>query len=583
MEGEAGKENKVKNLYLNKPWLKFYPEGLPYEIDIPNISLIQAFDRAVEKWKNKPALIFYGKKMSYLELKDQIDRFATVLYDLGIRKGDTVALFLLNCPQFVIAYFGALRIGAVLTPISPVYVTPEVKHQLEDSHAETIICLDILYDFVEKTNVGLKRIILTSIDEYLPSLKKLFGKSILKAVYQKMEVPVIKIKEGGNIYWFQDLIKKSQPNPPKIEINPKEDLAALPYTGGTTGPPKGAMLTHFNIFAMQAINQTFYSYSFEKGKNLEEGKETVVAFLPFYHIYGQVILLISGIVRGYTLVILTTPDIDDVLSSVGGYDATFFMGVPGLYELLKDYDKTGRVDWKRLKFLVSGADSLLEDTAKIWERRTGTSIHEGYGQTETSAGICVSPIGRPKMGSFGVPLPNTMVAIAHPERAEMVPLGEIGELVVRGPQVMKGYWNRPEETEKSFAEIAGERWLRTGDLVRMDDEGYVHFYDRKRDLIKYKGYSIFAREIEEVLKTHPKIKEAAVIGVPDPKVGANIKAVIVLEADARGKMSEEEIVSHCQEKLAHYKIPKIIEFRGEIPRTDVGKVSRRELREEREG
>jgi long-chain acyl-CoA synthetase len=398
-----------------------------------------------------------------------------------------------------------------------------------------------------------------------------------------MEVPLIKIKGGENIYWFQDLIKKSQPNPPKIEIHPKEDLAALPYTGGTTGPPKGAMLTHFNIFAMQAVNQTFYSYSFVKGKNLEEGKETVVAFLPFYHIYGQVVLLLSGIIRGYTLVILTTPDIDDVLSSVGGYDATFFLGVPGLFELLKDYDKTSRVDWKRLKFLVSGADSLLEDTAKTWEKRTGTFIHEGYGQTETSSGICVSPIGRPKKGSFGVPLPNTMVAIVDPDTAQMVPLGEIGELVVRGPQVMKGYWNRPEETERSFLEIAGEKWLMTGDLVRMDDEGYVHFYDRKRDLIKYKGYSIFAREIEEVLKTHPKIKEAAVIGVPDPKVGANIKAVIVLEADARGKMSEEEIISHCQEKLAHYKVPKIIEFRGEVPRTDVGKVSRRELREEREG
>jgi long-chain acyl-CoA synthetase len=582
MEGEIGKGNKAENSYLNKPWVKFYPEGLPSEIDIPDISLIQAFDEGVEKWRNKTALIFYGKKMSYLELKDQIDRFATALYDLGIRKGDTVALFLLNCPQFVIAYFAALRIGAVLTPISPVYVTPEVKHQLEDSHAETIICLDILYDFVEKANVGLKRIILTSIDEYLPSLKKLFGKSILKAVYQKMEVPVIKIKEEKNIYWFQDLIKKSQPNPPKIEINPKEDLAALPYTGGTTGSPKGAMLTHYNVFAMQVINQTFWSYSFERGRNLEEGKETVVAFLPFYHIYGQVILLISGIVRGYTLVILTTPDLDDVLSSVGGYGATFFMGVPSLYELLNDYDKTGRVDWKRLKLFISGADSLLEDTVKSWERRTGISIHEGYGLTETSAGICVNPIGRPKMGSFGVPLPNTMVAIAHPERAEMVLLGEIGELVVKGPQVMKGYWNRPEETKESFVEIMGEKWLRTGDLVRMDDEGYVHFYDRKRDLIKYKGYSIFAREIEEVIKTHPKIKEAAVIGVPDPKVGANIKAVIVLQSDARGRMSEEEIVSYCQEKLAHYKIPKIIEFRGEIPRTDVGKVSRRELREERE-
>ena len=581
--GNGAEKKESKNIYLERPWLKSYPEGLPPDIDIRNLSLGQAFDEAVERWKDKTAVIFYGRKLSYRELKDQVDRFATALHQLGVKKGDTVALFLLNCPQFIIAYFGALRIGAVLTPISPVYVTPEVKHQLEDSRAETIICLDILYDFVEKTNVPFKRVILTSIDEYLPSLKKLLGKSVLKAVYQKMEIPKVQVGEGKNIYRFQDLIKNSPPSPPKVEINPKEDLAVLPYTGGTTGPPKGAMLTHYNVFAMQTINQTFWSYAFEKGKGLEEGKETVIAFLPFYHIYGQVALLISAIIRAYTLVVLTTSDVDDILGAIGGYGATYFMGVPGLYEILKEHDKTGRVDWKRLKFLVSGADSLLEETARTWEKRTGTVIHEGYGQTETSVGICVTPIGRPKIGSFGVPLPNTMVAIAHPENAEMVPLQEIGERVVKGPQVMKGYWNRPEETEKSFVEILGEKWLRTGDLARMDEEGYCYFYDRKRDLIKYKGYSVFAREIEEVLKTHPKVKEAAVIGVPDPKVGANIKAVIVLQSDARGKLSEEEIISHCEGKLAHYKVPKIIEFRGEIPRTDVGKVSRRELREEREG
>ena len=580
---KTGDEKKEgRSIYIERPWLKFYPEGLPPDLDIPSVSLAQAFDEATEKWKNKTAIIFYGRKLSYLELRDHVDRFSTALHHLGVKKGDRVALFLLNCPQFAIAYFAALKLGAVLTPISPVYVTPEIKDQIEDSQAETLICQDILYDYVEKTGLDLKRIILTGIGEYLPRLKKFFGKNLLKAVYQKMDIPVIKAQHKENLYWFQDLIEKTQPNPPTVDIDPREDLALLSYTGGTTGLPKGAMLTHHNIFAGYLACQTFWSYSFEEGKNLEEGKETIAAYLPFYHIFGQVSVLISGLIRGFALVVLTTPDPDDIVSTVGRYGVTFFLGVPSVYEMLKDYDKTDRVDWRRLKLLMSGADSLLEGTAKSWEKRTGAVIHSGYGLTETSSGICCNPTGRSITGSFGIPFPNTLLAVAHPEKAELMPAGETGELLVKGPQVMKGYWRRPQETEESFVEIEGETWLKTGDLGRMDHEGYFHFYDRKRDMIKYKGYSVFAREIEEVLKTHPKIKEAAVIGVPDPRVGANIKAVVVLEPDARGKLSEEEILSHCQEKLAHYKIPKIIEFRGEIPRTDVGKVSRRELREERE-
>jgi long-chain acyl-CoA synthetase len=571
-----------RSIYLQRPWLKHYPEGLPSDLEIPDVSLVQAFDSSVERWGDKTALIFYGRKISYLELKDQVDRFATALDRLGVRKGDTVALFLLNCPQFAIAYFSALKLGAVLTPISPVYVTPEIKHQLEDSRAETVVCQDILFDYVERTGLPLKRIILTGIGEYLPSLKKFLGKNILKGAHQKSDLTAVKAGQRETLYWFQDLIGKSQPAPPDVEIDSREDLALLSYTGGTTGLPKGAMLTHQNLFSGYLMCQTFWSSSFAKGGNLEDGKETIAAYLPFYHIFGQVTVLISGLIRGFTLIVLTTPDPDDIVGAVGKYGVTFFLGVPSVYEILKDYEKTDRVDWKRLKLLMSGADSLLEGTAKSWEKRTGTVIHSGYGLTETSSGICCNPTGRSVSGSFGIPFPNTLMAIAHAEKSELMPAGEIGEVLVSGPQVMKGYWRRPEETVESFVELAGKKWLKTGDLGRMDGEGYFHFYDRKRDMIKYKGYSVFAREIEEVLKTHPKIKEAAVIGVPDPKVGANIKAVVVLEPDARGKLSEEEILRHCQEKLAHYKIPKIIEFRGEIPRTDVGKVSRRELREERE-
>jgi len=567
---------EAKVQYEEKPWLKWYPEGVPAEVDIPERSVPDVFDEAVEKWGNKTSLIFYGKKINYRELKDQVDRFATALCDLGVKKGDKVALFLLNCPQFVIAYLGALRAGAIITPISPMYVSSEVKHQLEDSEAKDIVCQDLLYDRVEKTGLKLRNVILTGIGEYLPSVKKFVGSSVLRSIYKKMEVPSTKIFEREGFHQFQDLIKKYPPNPPRIEINPKEDLAVLPYTGGTTGLPKGAMLTHYNLVVNEGQSQAMWLPFFE------EGTEVVIAYLPFYHIYGQVVIMLGGLIWGYTLVIFTTPDLDDILHAIGAYKVTIFFSVPSLYDVLKDHEKTDRVDWRRFKALISGADALLADVARGFERRTGVKIHEGYGLTETSPATHVNPKGRIKFGSLGIPLPSTMAAVLDPEKNEFLPLGETGEIAIKGPQLMKGYWKNPEETSEKLINIDGETWLRTGDLGSMDDEGYFHFYDRKRDLIKYKGYSVFAREVEEVLKNHPKIREAGVVGVRDPRVGENVKAAVVLETDARGKLSEEDIIEYCKENLAHYKIPKIVEFRGEIPKTDVGKVSRRELREELE-
>lgn len=567
---------EAKAQYEEKPWLKWYPEGVPAEVDVPERSVPEVFDEAVEKWGNRTSLIFYGKKINYRELKDQVDRFATALGNLGVKKGDKVALFLLNCPQFVIAYLGALKAGAIITPISPMYVSSEVKHQLEDSEAKDIVCQDLLYDRVEKTGLKLRNVILTGIGEYLPGVKKFVGSSVLRSIYKKMEVPSTKIFEREGFHQFQDLIKKYPPNPPRIEINPKEDLAVLPYTGGTTGLPKGAMLTHYNLVVNEAQAQAMWLPFFE------EGAEVVIAYLPFYHVYGQVIIMLDGLIWGYTLVIFTTPDLDDILHAIGAYKATVFFSVPSLYDVLKDHEKTDRVDWRRFKALISGADALLADVARGFERRTGVQIHEGYGLTETSPATHVNPKGRIKFGSLGIPLPSTMAAVLDPEKNEFLPLGETGEIAIKGPQLMKGYWKNPEETSEKLINIDGETWLRTGDLGSMDDEGYFHFYDRKRDLIKYKGYSVFAREVEEVLKNHPKIREAGVVGVRDPRVGENVKAAVVLEIDARGKLSEEDIIDYCKENLAHYKIPKIVEFRGEIPKTDVGKVSRRELREELE-
>jgi long-chain acyl-CoA synthetase len=565
-----------KELYLSKPWLKYYPKGVPSDVDVPEISVPELFDRMADKYANKTALIFYGNKISYKKLKELIDRFAAALGGLGVIKGQTVALYLLNCPQYVIAYFAALKVGAKVTPISPVYTSKEVKHQLEDSEAETIICQDILYDNVEKTGISLKNVILTNIAEYLPLLKKQLGKSALGKVYGEMHAPAPKYIEEAGLHQFQKLIKEYPAQAPQVSIDPKKDIAALPYTGGTTGLPKAAILTHHNIVSLQAQTVSFWPI-------FEEGKEVVIAFLPFFHIYGQVVVMLNGLVQGSTIVLFTTPDVDDILSAMERYQASGFFGVPTLFEYLKDYEKTDRVNWKRLKLIACGADTLHESTIKDWERRTGTKILEGYGMTETTAVSHSTPYDRPKTGSFGVPIPGVTAAVVDVDGTEFKGIDEVGELILHGPNIMQGYWKRPEETKESIIDIDGKKWLRTGDLVRMDEEGYFHFFDRKRDLIKYKGYSVFARHVEEVLYKHPQIKAAGVVGVPDPKVGQFIKAYVVLQSEARGKISEEEIMEFCRQNLAHYKVPKIIEFRGELPKTDVGKVSRRELREEAEG
>jgi long-chain acyl-CoA synthetase len=566
----------IKQAYLSKPWLKYYPAGVPENPNIPEISVPELIDQLADKYAKNTALIFYGKKITYGRLKELIHRFATGLADQGVKKGDTVALYLLNCPQYVIAYFAALKLGAKVTPISPVYTSKEVKHQLEDSDAKTVVCQDILYSNVEKAGVKLDRVILTSIGEYLPALKKWFGKSAMAKAYGGMHVPTPEqIKEAG-LLSFQDLIRRYPPKPPQVTIDPVKDIAVLPYTGGTTGLPKAAILTHRNMIALQVQVLSFWPL-------FEEGKEVGMAFLPFFHIYGQVVVMLGGLALGSALVLFTTPDIDEILSAIERYRASAFYGVPTMFEYLKEYEKTDRVNWKRLKLIVCGADTLHESTIEAWERRTGSKIFEGYGMTETTAVSHGSPVHRPKKGSFGVPIPGMRAGILDHAGTDWVPVGEVGELILNGPNIMQGYWKRPEGTAETFIEIEGEKWLRTGDLVSMDEEGYFHFFDRKRDLIKHKGYSVFARHVEEVLFQHPQIKAAGVVGVPDPKVGNVIKAYVVLESEARGKVSEEEIIGFCRKNLAHYKVPQIVEFRGELPKTDVGKVSRRELREETEG
>jgi long-chain acyl-CoA synthetase len=547
-------------VYLSRPWLAHYAPGVKADAEVPLKSVPQAFDEATARAPERNAVVFYGRSLTYRELRDATDRLAAALGRLGIRKGDCVALYLLNSPQFIIAYFAVLKCGAFVTPISPVYTSHEVRYQLEDSGARAIICQDLLYEKVSKTGVKLDFAVLTSVNEYLPTLKRLFGK--------KADVP-----SASNIHWLQDLLKAHPPQPPQVTIDPKADLAALPYTGGTTGHPKGVMLTHYNLIASQVSGQAAFS-------NLEPGKEVVLAFLPFFHIYGQVVIMLGSMMQGNLLVLFTNPDTEAILAAMERYQATVFYGVPTLYEYLRDHKDTDKANWRRLKLLVSGADTLHESTMKGWSKRTGSEITEGYGLSETAASGHVNPIHRRKPGSFGCPVPNMHAAVVDAHTLEFVPPGTAGELVLSGPSVMRGYWKRDEENARAFFERGGLRWMRTGDIVRMDDEGYFHFYDRAKDLIKYKGHSVFAKDVEDVLYGHPQIKAAGVVGVPDPSVGQRIKAIVVLQSDARGKVSEDEVKAFCRERLAEYKVPHLVEFRGELPKTDVGKVSRRELRDE---
>ena len=546
--------------YLSKPWLKHYAQGVPACVEVPLKSVSQVFDEATQRDPGRPAVIFYGRSITYAELRDATDRLACGLGRLGVKKGDRVALYLLNSPQFIIAYFAALKCGATVTPISPVYTSHEIRYQLEDSGARVVICQDMLFEKVQKAGIALDHVIVTSVNEYLPALKKLFSK--------KPQPP-----SGRNVLAFQDLLKGNPPQPPAVAIDPQADLAALPYTGGTTGNPKGVMLSHYNIIAANIASQAAFSA-------IEPGKEVILAFLPFFHIYGQVVIMLNGLLQGNLLVLFTTPDTGEILAAMERYQATVFYGVPTLYEYLKDHKDTEKADWRRLKLVLSGADTLHESTMNGWAKRTGSRITEGYGLSESCATSHVNPIDRPKPNSFGCPLPNIVAGVVNAETLSFVAPGEIGELVLSGPNVMRGYWQRPEESMRVFFEREGIRWMRTGDLVRMDEEGYFHFYDRSKDLIKYKGHSVFAKDVEDVLYGHPQVKAAGVIGVSDPSVGQRIKAIVVLQGEARGKVSEDEIKTYCRQQLADYKVPHIVEFRGELPKTDVGKVSRRELREE---
>ena len=546
---------------MEKP--RNWPEGVPHTIDYPEIPLFQLLDDSAEKHPDATAIIFQDYKMTYRELKDQVDRFATALQTLGVEREDKVALFLANIPQFIISYYGALKAGAIVTAISPLYKEREVRHQINDSGAETLIVLDLLYPVLEKVKdeTGLKRIIVTGFGEYLPSLKRILGSLLGK-------IPTHKVEMGAGMHQFQDLIKGYQPNPAPIEVDPKEDLALLQFTGGTTGLPKGAMLTHYNLVSN--------AYMCNAWMNTEEGAEIHVNVLPLYHIYGMTVTMNNAIAAAGAMILIPRFDQKEVLGSIQKYKATVFGGVPTLYGALINHPDISSYDLSSIKFCISGASPLPPEVQKKFMELTGGVLVEGYGLTEASPVTHANPLDATletvKIGSIGLTWPDTEARIMHEASGVELPVDMVGELAIRGPQVMKGYWNDPEET----AAVLKDGWLYTGDYAKRDEDGYFYIVDRKKDLIKYKGYSVFPREVEDVIYEHPAVKVAAVVGVPDKESGEMPKAFIVLKDGAEA--TEEELIEFVRERLAPYKRIRAVEFRDELPMTMVGKVLKKDLR-----
>jgi long-chain acyl-CoA synthetase len=550
--------------YGRSPWLAHYEEKVPKAVTIPEETIPEVFDAAVRFNPPSPAYIFFGRRFSYAEMDRMVARFAAVLAHLGVKKGDRVAIILPNLPQYPAAHYAVMKLGAIAVPTNPLYVEREMEYQLNNSGAEAAIALDLLYKRVEavRASTSLRTVIYTSVRDYLPLHLRL-----LYPIKAKREGTWVTIPAQPGTFQFVDLMRREFPPAPKVELKP-DDIAIFLYTGGTTGISKGAVLTHRNLVA-NLVQLHAWNYA------LREGKEIVMGVLPFFHSYGMTTCLHMGVYIKGTVVLVPRFDIKMVLAAVEKFKATSFPGVPTMYVAINNHPDTPKHNLRNIRACNSGGAPLPLEVARQFEHITGGRLVEGYGLSETSPVTHSNPIfGERREGSIGLPLPNTEAAIVDPETRKPLPVGEIGELAVRGPQVMLGYWQMEAETEK----VLRDGWLFTGDMAKMDADGYFYIVDRKKDMIIAGGFNIYPREVEEILYKHPKVKEAAVIGVQDPYRGETVKAFIVLRDGETA--TEEEIIAFCKQELARYKVPKLVEFRKELPKSLIGKVLRRVLMEE---
>jgi len=546
---------------MEKPWYKSYVKGVAYTLQYEKITMPQALTRSVNQFPDKTALIFIDSRISYKQLDDMVNRFANALIDLGVKPGDKVAMLLPNMPQVVAATYGAWRAGAVVVMNNPLYTDKELEYQFNNSESSFLITLDLLGPrmIALKPKTPIKHIVVAHIRDHLRFPKKQLLPIVAKDKHRN-------IPPTPHVYEWMDVLKKYPATNPNIPLD-FESLASLQYTGGTTGVSKGVMLTHANL--VKNVQQTL---AFFPGFN--RGENTLLGTLPFFHSFGLTTCMNISIWMGWTDVLIPRPEPEALLEAVHKYKVNFFPAVPTMYVGVLNHPKASQYNLTSIKGCFSGAAPLPIEVIKEFESKTGSQICEGYGLSETSPVATTNPFGGvTKVGSVGLPVPDTDIKIVDLiDGQKEMPMGESGEIIIKGPQVTSGYYKMPEETAIAIR----DGWLYTGDIGKMDEDGYFYIVDRKKDMIIAGGYNIYPREIDEVLFEHPKILEACAVGIPDPYRGETVKAFVVLKPGET--MTAEEVIKYCQEKLAKYKVPKMVEFMTSLPKSGVGKILRKELR-----
>ncbi|MCM3029907.1 long-chain-fatty-acid--CoA ligase [Niallia sp. MER 6] len=549
-----------------KPWLELYPKETAKNVYYKAETLPQLLRNAAKEYPKHKAVHFMGKELTFKQTYQKSSKLAAYLQSIGVNKGDRVAVMLPNIPQTVISFYAIMLAGAIVVPVNPLYKEREIEFILNDAGAKVIITLDILYNRVKNVQemTSIEQILVTSISEFLP-----FPKNLVYPYIQKKEHGIIpSVKHEGSTHLLKKIWKKPVEEFTEHSLNFEEDLAIIQYTGGTTGFPKGVMLTHQNLVANTAMcRQWLYK--------LEKGKERLLAIMPLFHVYGMMTVLVLSVMEIYKMILLPKFDVTTALKTIHKQKPTVFPGAPTIYIGLLNHPDIKKYDLSSIIAAISGSAPLPKEIIDRFEEKTGGKLVEGYGLTEASPVTHVNFLWDHDIvkGSIGVPWPGTDAAVFSPETGEMLPPGEIGELAVKGPQVMKGYWNNQEETEL----VLKDGWLYTGDLCYMDEKGFFYIVDRKKDTIIAGGFNIYPREVEEVLYEHPAVQEAAVVGVKDSYRGETVKAFIVLKEGEQ--VSDDELNTFMRTRMATFKVPRIYEFRDELPKSAIGKVLRRELKE----
>jgi long-chain acyl-CoA synthetase len=521
-----------------------------------------------EKYPDRTAIIYLGQHFSFAKLREMSGRFAGALVGMGIKKGDRVMLYLPNCPQWIIAFLAIQKIGAVMVPVSPVYTSYEIDYMIRDAGVETIVCLDTNYCYASEVCVGIdiKRVIITNLVDLLP-----FWKRYLGFLFDK--IPHGKVMKDSRVHAFKTLLKHPPLDSP-VEMDPRTDLAYILYTGGTTGFPKGVPGNHIGMTSY--VNDVTEDVA---GANLKEGEDVYIAVNPLFHIMALGLFMSLGLNKGNTTLLMPSPQVDAVLETIQRYRARWLLGVPALYRMILENDRIDRYDLSSLVYCYCGGDVLPLEVFNRWQKRFGIPIYQVYGSTEIGH-VTYSRIDRePKATSIGLPLKSRECLVVDPLALTPVAPNEVGELMVTSPYTLKQYLNKPEETARAYVELKGKTFYRMGDFVRQDESGELVYVERSADIIKHKGYRVSASEVEAVLQDHLTVIGACVVGVPDSKVGERIKAIVVLKEDARG-VGGAELIKWCRERLAPYKVPAYIEFRDMLPKSKVGKLLRREIRDE---